>query len=832
MNARKAWKSLLVVTLGVGAVAIGGLSAATPWKVVAWNDLGMHCMDADFSVFSILPPFNNLHAQVMDPSGNLVTDPAAAGIHVTYEAVADPDGLSFNSTSAGKTNFWDHVVALFGVSLPVDTGLAGNTMPGASNVPQLMAFDAARPYFAAQGIPITPYDDTHKKNAYPMMRVVVRDSGGAALAGTNVVLPVSDEMDCRSCHASGSGDAGKPAAGWVNDCSIDRDYKLNILRLHDDRQAGDPAYAAALLAAGYDAAGLYKTAATDGTAILCARCHLSNALPGSGQPGLTPLTRAVHGGHAAVLDPVTGMTLDASGNRTACYRCHPGSETRCLRGVMGNAVASDGTLAIQCQGCHGNMSRVGSSTRQGWFEEPVCQNCHTGTATHNNGQIRYTNAFDNGQPRVAVDQTFASNPDTPAAGISLYRFSSGHGGLQCEACHGATHAEYPSSHANDNVQSTAFQGHVGTLVECVACHASVPATVSGGPHGMHPVGQDWVSAHHDALGGNAVVADCAVCHGSDYRGTVLSRSSSDRTLTTSYGTKHFWRGFQVGCYDCHNGPSGDDSNPNRAPSAANGSAATTAYVPVPVTLAATDADGNPLSYRVVLQPANAMVAIAGNAATFYPLPGFVGSDSFAFAASDGDTWSNLASVALEVNGSFADVPRTSLFASMIERLYHAAVTSGCSVSPLAYCPGAPVTRAQMAVFLERGIHGAAYDPPAAVGIFVDVPVSSPYARWIEQLYHDGVTVGCGSGNYCPGAPVTRAEMAVFLTRSRHPALCEYPGSGTVFTDVPASYWAGGFIEELWRDGVTGGCDAGLFCPESAVTREQMAAFLVRGFRLP
>ena len=67
---------------------------------------------------------------------------------------------------------------------------------------------------------------------------------------------------------------------------------------------------------------------------------------------------------------------------------------------------------------------------------------------------------------MAVDQTFATNADTPAAGLSLYRFSTGHGGLECEACHGSTHAEFPSSHRNDNIQSVEHQGHVGMLVEC------------------------------------------------------------------------------------------------------------------------------------------------------------------------------------------------------------------------------------------------------------------------------------------------------------------------------------------------------------------------------
>ena len=824
-------KLRIAVVLLLAAGTMGVAAPTAVWRAIAWNNLGMHCMDADFSVFSILPPFNNLYAQVVDPAGHLITSPA--GVNVTYEAVADPDG-SYNSTSIGKTNFWQNVQALFGVPLAQDVGLAGNAMPGSGNLPQAMPFDAARSIFAGEGIPITPYDDAHGKNPYPMMRVVVRDSNGALLASTNVVLPVSDEMDCRACHASGSVVAAKPAAGWVNDCDSDRDYKLNILRLHDDRQASDPDYASALALAGYDAAGLYATAAADGTSVLCARCHASNALPGTGYAGLKPLTEALHAYHASVTDPSTGQILDAATNRAACYRCHPGSETRCLRGAMGNAVAQDGSLAIQCQDCHGTMSAVGASARQGWLEEPVCQNCHTGTATSNNGQIRYTSVFDtNGQPRLAVNQTFATNADTPAPGVSLFRFSKGHGNLQCEACHGATHAEYPSSHRNDNLQSLNLQGHVGTLADCVTCHGSDPATVTGGPHGMHPVGQGWVNAHHDALGGgNASITDCAVCHGTDYRGTVLSRTAGDRTLSTDFGTKHFWRGFQVGCYDCHQGPSSDEGNPNHAPAASNATTNTIAYTPVSVPLTASDADGNPLSYRIVSQPASATVALSASTATIYPLPGFVGSDGFEFAASDGSTSSNLATVSFGVGGSFADVPPSSIFASYVERIFHAGVTAGCSASPLAYCPGSNVTRAQMAVFLERGLHGPAYEPPAATGIFDDVPLSSPFAPWVEQLFHDGVTGGCGGSSYCPTAPVTRAQMAVFLIKTRHPVTCTYPSSGTVFTDVPAGYWAGGFVEQLWREGVTGGCGGGGYCPESAVRRDQMASFLVRGFKLP
>jgi hypothetical protein len=89
-------------------------SGTAGYALMAWNDLGMHCMDADYSVFSILPPYNNLHAQLVNAStGKLVT----SGVTVSYEAVADPAG-SRNSVSSGKTNFWTYVKALFGVQPP------------------------------------------------------------------------------------------------------------------------------------------------------------------------------------------------------------------------------------------------------------------------------------------------------------------------------------------------------------------------------------------------------------------------------------------------------------------------------------------------------------------------------------------------------------------------------------------------------------------------------------------------------------------------------------------------------------------------------------------
>jgi len=619
-------------------------TAAAPLvRVVAWNDLGMHCMDGDFSLFAILPPFNNVQAQVI-VDGQLLTGPGSYS--VTYRAVADSSG-SINTTSVGKTDFWEHVEALFGATLAANQGLAGFGMPGAGNTPQAMAWDADTQGFIARGIPITPYDDAAQKNTYPMMRIEVRDASEALLASTDIVLPVSDEMSCRACHASGSASAAEPAAGWALDPDPLRDDRLNILRLHDELNALDPDYVAALASLGVSPDGLLASAVTDGRPVLCAACHASNALPGTGIAGITPLTEAMHGRHADVLDPIAGGTLDDADNRAACYRCHPGSETRCLRGAMGSAVAPDGSLAMQCQNCHGSMSAVGLTGRSGWLDQPGCGNCHSGTATDHDGQIRFSDVFDvPGHRRVPANTAYATNPNTPAAGFSLYRMSTGHGGLQCSACHGSTHAIFPSSHASDNVASLDAQGHVGELSDCTTCHLSSPSTTTGGPHGMHPVGQPWVSKHKSAAEGST--SNCRSCHGSDLRGTELSRALGPRTLKTELGDKTLWRGFTVSCWLCHDGPDGEGKTHDKAPVVKNAAVEVDHADATPIPLTATDGNGDSLSLRVVTQPQHGTVGLVGSTATYYPDGSYAGPEGFTFAAWDGLIESNLGSITLNV----------------------------------------------------------------------------------------------------------------------------------------------------------------------------------------
>ena len=110
---------------------------------------------------------------------------------------------------------------------------------------------------------------------------------------------------------------------------------------------------------------------------------------------------------------------------------------------------------------------------------------------------------------------------------------------------------------------------------------------------------------------------------------------------------------------------------------------------------------------------------------------------------------------------FTDVPETSPFCKWIEELATRGVVTGCG--PNLYCPTNPATREQMAVFVLRTLDGT-LNPPDCVppNLFADVPETSPFCKWIEELASRGVVTGCGGGNYCPTATVTREQMSVFL----------------------------------------------------------------------
>jgi hypothetical protein len=531
------WSSSLVSAAAQSspeAVQVQGAAPnAAKYRLTAWSELGMHCLDGkDYSIFAVLPPYNTIHAQLLQMGSKPI--PVTSGVTITYQAIADVAG-SINTISSSKTNFWSYVSLLFLQKPPPDIGLTGN--PTQSRTPQPLTYNPTLGYWEAVGIPTVPYDDNLKRKPYPMVAVVAKDLSGNTLATAHIVMPLSDELRCLTCHASNSDPYAKPAGGWVNHPDPAKDTKLNILRLHDDKFPIEQ-YLPLLDAQGYHYESSLEATANSGTPVLCAACHASAALGTQGLAGINPLTQDTHSLHGPVVYLKTGKTLDeATSPEDSCYLCHPGIKTKCQRGAMSQ---------VPCFDCHGNLSYVGKEDRQGWLTLPACQMCHE-------ERQRFTTTFDApGHWRVATDLTFATDDDVPLPGYNLYRYSTGHGNMYCSTCHGSQHAEFPTVQANDNVYSKALQGYEGHIRECKVCHNPLPQTAKGGPHGMHTVGQGWVNAHHDLVHDPA---PCSYCHGADYRGSFLSELKTKKTFRLEdHGTKTFPAGHRMNCYDCHDGP--------------------------------------------------------------------------------------------------------------------------------------------------------------------------------------------------------------------------------------------------------------------------------------
>src|SRR5262249_54750546 len=154
-----------------------------------------------------------------------------------------------------------------------------------------------------------------------------------------------------------------------------------------------------------------------------------------------------------------------------------------------------------------------------------------------------------------------------------------------------------------------------------------------------------------------------------------------------------------------------------------------------------------------------------------------------------------------------------------------AITAGCGAGD--YCPDSSGRRGQMAVFLLKAEHGSSFDPPSCTGVFSDVPCPSPYADWIEQLVAEGVTAGRRGGPGCPGSPVTRAQMAAFILKAEHGSAYLPPACSGEFLDVACPSPFANWIEQLAAEGVTAGCGSGNYCPATPVKRGQLATFLMR-----
>jgi len=182
--------------------------------------------------------------------------------------------------------------------------------------------------------------------------------------------------------------------------------------------------------------------------------------------------------------------------------------------------------------------------------------------------------------------------------------------------------------------------------------------------------------------------------------------------------------------------------------------------------------------------------------------------------------------------NFLDVPESQQFNFYVNKLVRNEITVG--VGGGNYGVAQDTLRQQMAVFLLKSKFGICYTPPpCTTQVFPDVPCSSNFAPWINELVAQGITGGCGGGNYCPTNPVNRQQMAVFLLKTLEGSTYDPPAcTNATFADVPCSSPFAKWIYELVDRNITAGCGGGNYCPLTNANRGQMATFLVKTFGLP
>lgn len=370
---KKLLLGLLPMSLLIGAYAMAVTTPPpSPLVVLGYNDLGMHCMNNDFSEICVLPPANTLRATVIR---------RGSSPEILKENVVVNFSIPGNTRSDNKVNFWSYDQQLFGVNLPANVGLFGYGLAGQ------MARQADGDW-GAPGIPITPVTDTGVYDPYQLATITAR--AGTMVGRTQVVIPVSWEMNCNACH-------NIPGISVATD----------ILRAHDR---------------------LHNTDLEHQKPVLCAKCHADPALGAAGQPGISSLSHAMHGAHAARMGRMDRDNL--------CYSCHPGPRTQCLRDIHKSR-------GMNCQSCHGGMVQVANPTRTPWVDEPRCGSCHNvpGHEYEQPGKLFRDSIGHNGVKCIACHGSpHAITPTTnPRDNVQAINYQGFAGTIQkCTVCHTTT----------------------------------------------------------------------------------------------------------------------------------------------------------------------------------------------------------------------------------------------------------------------------------------------------------------------------------------------------------------------------------------------------------
>ena len=403
--------------------------------LLAWNDLGMHCISDCDDYFVILPPANTLQAQLFrrGPVPEFVTE----GVELTYQVEKGFEN------PADHVLFWDYADKTFGLSLEKNIGLTGNGLQGK------FEFDDETLSYTATAIPVVPYRDGGGFIPYPIFRIEAKDrSSGEILAATQVVAPNSTEMGCRHCHAG----------EWRVDhqTGVSELTAANILQVHDrisgttllqDARAGNPR--------------------------LCQECHADPAVNQQGNPELLNFSAAIHGWHANYM-PMN--------DEQACQMCHPadpGGGTQCFRGIHAQ-------IGVTCVECHGTLQEHALSLLNAEQEKPGARRllAHLSSERVAPHEVKARKPWQN-QPDCLNCHTSFQMPEGDYTGFNqwvedpaeLYRNRTGYAGVRCMACHGSTHALYPAINPmdmqRDNLQPLQYTGAIypmGASQTCEACH--------------------------------------------------------------------------------------------------------------------------------------------------------------------------------------------------------------------------------------------------------------------------------------------------------------------------------------------------------------------------
>lgn len=408
------------------------------YVLLAWNDLGMHCITDSDRYLVILPPGNTLYAQLIkrDELPEIVTE----DVEITYKV--EP---GFERPS-GHVAFWNFAESLFGRDIEPDKGLAGKGLSGSMDLRQVQRA------FVAELIPVVPYGADGSYNPYPLFTIEAKDKNtGKILAKTRCVTPASTQLGCKRCH--GGTWRIKGVAGLSNETAMD------ILSVHDRMSRTD------LLGS-----------AVRGKPVLCQSCHADPAINAEGKAGVMNFSASMHGLHANYL---TGRGDEA------CHSCHPSDpngRSRCFRGIHAG-------MGLTCISCHGTLEDHALSLllkeqkagkpgverlkrhlkprlvdreeeikpRTPWMNEPDCLNCHVD--------------FEGPEGGVSGFNQWTEAPE------DLYRMRADGAGVLCQGCHGNTHAIYPARNPygkyRDVIQPMQYQKNpypIGANKNCRVCH--------------------------------------------------------------------------------------------------------------------------------------------------------------------------------------------------------------------------------------------------------------------------------------------------------------------------------------------------------------------------